>query len=35
MYNKSRGYLIGFDNFGPDEDTWEKNIAGDDIKFLD
>ena len=35
MYNKSRGYLIRFDNFDPDEDTWGKNIAGDDIKFLD
>ena len=35
MYNKSRGYLIRFNDYGPEGDTWEKSIGADDIRFID
>ena len=35
MYSKSRGYLVTFDNSGPDGNRWEKKISDPDFKFID
>ena len=35
MYIQSRGYLIRFNDYGPEGDTWEKSIGADDIRFID
>ena len=35
MYNKSKGYLITFDNSGPDGNCWEKKLPDPDVRFID
>ena len=35
MYSKSCGYLVTFDNSGPDGNRWEKKISDPDFKFID
>ena len=35
MYNKSKGYLITFDNAGPESNSWEKKITDPDFRFID
>ena len=35
MYNKSKGYLIKFDDKGPEDNRWEKRISDNDFRFID
>ena len=34
MYDQSKGYLITFDQYGPEDNQWEKKIDSDDIRFI-
>ena len=35
MYSKSKGYLIQFDDCGPEQNRWEKKITDPDFHFID
>ena len=35
MYSRSKGYLIAFDGYGPDDNDWQKNLNSPDIRIID
>ncbi len=35
MYNRSKGYLVTFDELGPEGNSWEKGINNNDFRFID